>query len=129
MATMTTGRRTSVQPVAMDWLPKLQALVREMPISGEIVRRIVRLVRATRPQTTTLDEVKRSLRWGAGPRAIQNLILAARADALVRGQSCVNEENVTRFVVAVLKHRVIAEPSGEFAISAILELVQKRFLS
>jgi len=129
MATMTTGLRPSVEPVAMDWLPNLQALVRQMPISDDIVRRIVRLVRATRPQTTHLEEVKRGLRWGAGPRAIQNLILSARADALIRNQSCVNDENVTRFVAAVLQHRVIAEPSGDFPISTLLELVQKQFLA
>jgi MoxR-like ATPase len=128
MATMTTGLRSPVQSVSMEWLPNLQGLVRQMPISDEIVRRIVRMVRATRPQSTTLEEVKRGLRWGAGPRAIQNLILAARADALIRGQSCVNDENVARFVFPVLQHRVIAEPSGEHSVAALLELVQKRFL-
>jgi MoxR-like ATPase len=84
MATLTTGVRAAVQPVPMEWLANTQGLVRQMPISDAILRRIVRLVRATRPQCTSLPEVKQGLRWGAGPRAIQNLILSARADALTK---------------------------------------------
>lgn len=122
MVKQTTGIRSSVEPQGdlMSWLPEAQALVRQVPVSDELLMDIVRLVRETRPEGTSLASVKAGLRWGAGPRAIQCLVLAARADALLAGQSHVTKANVEDYILPVLKHRVIAEPNGDKTIVELL---------
>ena len=124
MVVRTTGVRRPVAAGAdiMAWLPRLQELVRQVPVSEALMRAVVRLVRETRPGLTSLPEVRRGLRWGAGPRAIQCLILAARADALLSGRPHVTREDIARFILPVLQHRVIPEPSGETPVEALLQL-------
>ena len=125
MAKQTTGLRKAVKSVDMHWLQEMQSLVRQMPMSDELINRVVQLVRSTRPQLSDIGAVKTGLRWGAGPRAIQSLILSARAAALLHGQVCVTPENILPFVLPVLQHRVIAEPSSDLTIHEILSQCQK----
>jgi len=128
MVRQTTGVREPVLAGedVMSWLPEAQALVRQVPMSDELMLQIVRLVRETRPALTSIQEVRDGFRWGAGPRAIQNIILAARADALLSGQIHVGVENVKKFIVPVLQHRVIAEPSGGRSIGELIDQCQNK---
>ncbi|WP_211327040.1 AAA family ATPase [Chitinophaga flava] len=105
----TTGtRKVQVQPVldAND-IQQLQQLVREVSIDADLVTFVSRLVRSTRPDTSTIDYVKEWVRWGAGPRAGQALILTAKAHALLQGRYAVTMEDIAAMAYPVLRHRIL----------------------
>jgi MoxR-like ATPase len=86
----------------------LRRHVREVPVSDAILRYAASLVRATRPgQAETSAELARWIRWGAGPRAGQALILCGKAHALLRGRFHVTVEDVRAVAPAVLRHRIV----------------------
>ena len=74
----------------------IQALVREVEIAPELVSYISSLVRSTRPDESALDVTKEYVRWGAGPRAGQALVLCAKAQALLNGHFAVTLEDIRR---------------------------------
>jgi MoxR-like ATPase len=82
-----------------------QRLVRRVPIGDKVVEAILRLVRAGRPETSEIEDVKRSLAWGPGPRAGQALMLASRARALMQGRFSPSIEDVAALAHPVLRHR------------------------
>ena len=72
------------------------------------------LVRATRPDDARAPElVKRYVRWGAGPRAGQSLILGAKAHALLAGRLAVSPNDIKRVALPVLRHRVLPNFAAE----------------
>ena len=87
-------------------LISLQNLVRSMPVGEKTVDAILALVRAARPDTTDLDEIKTGLAWGPGPRAGQALMLGVRARALLQGRLAPSVEDVISLAEPVLTHRV-----------------------
>jgi MoxR-like ATPase len=85
-----------------------QNLVRRVPVPDHIYAYAARLVRKTRPAgSTSPDWLKPLVAWGAGPRAVQNLILGAKARAALQGSYMVRLEDVKHVAPAVLTHRVI----------------------
>jgi MoxR-like ATPase len=85
-----------------------QHLVRRVPVPDHIYAFAVKLTRKTRPQSATAPAwLKPLVAWGAGPRAVQNLILAAKARAALLGSYMVRLEDVHEVAVPVLTHRVI----------------------
>ncbi len=87
---------------------EIQHLVREVPVSDNVVAYAVRLVNATRPSSAAAPSfVKEKVKWGAGSRASQALILAGKARALVQGRYNVACEDVRALALPVLRHRVI----------------------
>ena len=85
-----------------------QNLVRRVPVPEHIYSFAARLVRKTRPTGSTSPEWLRPLvAWGAGPRAVQNLILGAKARAALQGSYMVRMEDVKHVAPAVLTHRII----------------------
>ncbi|CAN5277923.1 MoxR family ATPase [soil metagenome] len=92
----------------------LQRWVREVPTADNVFEYAVRLVRATRPADPAAPEnVRRRVRWGAGPRAGQALILGAKAHALLAGRFHTTPADVRRVAAPVLRHRVLINFSGE----------------
>jgi MoxR-like ATPase len=92
----------------------LQRRVREVPVAGNVLEYAARLVRSTRPGTPGApDEVARWVRWGAGPRAGQALVLCAKARALLAGRFHVTPDDVRRVAAPVLRHRVLVNFSAE----------------
>lgn len=86
----------------------LQQLVREVPVSKHVVTYAVRLTAASRPtQANSLDWVKNEIKWGAGPRASQALILAGKANALINERYTVAVEDIQSLALPVLRHRII----------------------
>jgi MoxR-like ATPase len=87
---------------------RLQTVLRRMPVAEHIYAYAEKIVRVTRPQTTeALDFCKRWLTWGAGPRASLNLILAAKARAILNGQYYVGCDDVAAVALPILRHRLI----------------------
>ncbi len=86
----------------------LQNLVRRVPVSDHVFQYAKKLVRMTRPGTPdAADFANKWLLWGAGPRASMNLILAAKARAILRGQFHVAPEDVAAMAGPVLRHRLV----------------------
>jgi MoxR-like ATPase len=85
----------------------LQKIIRKVPVSQHVIDYAVNLARASRPQDPTApDFVKSYLTWGAGPRAAQYLILAAKSRALLHGRFNVSCEDVRAAAKPVLRHRL-----------------------
>jgi MoxR-like ATPase len=126
----TTGTsKATINPViTAEEIQQAQALVRQVSISEDLVRYVSELIRATRPDTTTLSYVKEWVRWGAGPRAGQALILTAKARALLKGRYAVLMEDIHAMATPVLRHRVLmnfkAEAEGITSDKATAELIK-----
>ena len=94
--------------IEIDHIIYLQGTVRRMPVADHVFRYAQKLVASTRAKSPqALDFCKKWLAWGAGPRASLNLILAAKAHAIVRGQIYVSCEDVAAVAPAIMRHRLI----------------------
>jgi len=123
----TTSYKPEIVPVlgAEEILP-LQALVRKVIVPQELKEYVVRLVRATRPgREGAPDFVSKWVSWGAGPRASQNLVLGAKAWALLNGRHEATPADV-RFVAGpVLGHRLVCNFAAEAEGTTPAKVVQK----
>ena len=91
-----------------------QSIVRGIAISDELLEYTARLVRSSRPGRAEAVEVtNRWVRWGAGPRAGQSLVLCAKAVALMAGRLHVAPEDLARVAPAVLRHRILVNFQAE----------------
>ncbi len=92
---------------------RLQQLVREVSISDNLIQYVSDVIRATRPDTTTVEYVKQWVDWGAGPRAGQAMILTAKAHALLEGRLAVTLDDLKAVALPVLRHRVLVNFRAE----------------
>lgn len=111
----TTGRAGSVINKVIDGNEILEAqkLVREVHISPELVDLVSRIVRATRAGQSESSYVNEWVRWGAGPRAGQAMILTAKARALLHGNFSVTGEDIRHVAFPVLRHRILINFKAE----------------
>jgi MoxR-like ATPase len=112
----TTGTRVAdLAPVlGASELIALQGLTREVAAADGVLRYAASLVRATRPDDGRApDLVKRYVRWGAGPRAGQSLVLGAKANALLAGRLAASPNDIKRVALPVLRHRVLPNFAAE----------------
>jgi MoxR-like ATPase len=111
-----TGKMTDkIQPVLdRAQIQELQDRVMEMTVSDHIFELAVKLVRATRPTPdNSHKEVLKYVKWGAGPRAIQFLVLAAKARALLNGRPTPVEEDIRAIFKSALNHRILVNFQAE----------------
>lgn len=107
-------------------------LVRDVTISDELLTAINQIVRNSRPQISTLQEVKEFVDWGAGPRAGQSLILAAKANAFLQGRYAITPDDIKAILFPVLRHRIVPNFKGKtegVSTDQIIETLAKNFLS
>ncbi|MBS0209328.1 MAG: MoxR family ATPase [Planctomycetes bacterium] len=111
----TTTLQDQIVPVLMaEEILQLQRLVREVPITDHVIRYALSLVRQTRVgEPGVPDYVGDQLHWGAGPRAVQNLILGGKARALLRGRTHVATEDIQTLAKPVLRHRLVLNFAAE----------------
>ncbi|NUS39122.1 MAG: MoxR family ATPase [Lysobacter sp.] len=111
----TTGTHAAEVPRVMDGAAvlALQALVREVHVGDDLLTWITRLVRASRPQAGASEDVRQWLRWGAGPRAGQSLVLASKARALLHGRLAATREDVAALAAPVMRHRLLLSFAAE----------------
>jgi MoxR-like ATPase len=113
---------------------RLQNMVRRVPVAPHVIHFALRFVRATRILETGCPEfVKEAVSWGAGPRGVQNLLLGAKARAVLEGRTYTITDDVRAVARPVLRHRVItnfnAESSGitpDDIINRLLEEIPER---
>jgi MoxR-like ATPase len=113
---MTTGTKDpKISPVASgEEIERLHTVVRDVPAAENVIDYATRLVRATRPAGEEAPEfVRKWVRWGAGPRAGQALLLGGKARALLEGRAVVAFEDVAAVALPVLRHRVLVNFQAE----------------
>ena len=116
IATQTTGSAQSpIEPVlTADEILELQEIVREVPVTDHVVNYALALVRQTRVGTEGVPEFATEwLAWGAGPRAVQYLLLGAKARALLNGRTYVSTDDIQHLAAPVLRHRIVTNFSAE----------------
>ena len=125
----TTTESDAVEPVLTGQeIVDLQRIVRQVPVSNHLIRYTLSLVRQTRVDQPGVPAfVKEAVAWGAGPRAVQFLIVGAKARALLSGRTHVTCEDIQALAGPVLRHRLVmsftAESEGVTADSVIDELL------
>lgn len=88
---------------------KFTEIIDDMPVSRHVLEQAVALTTASRPKGGSADDyVRRYVAWGAGPRATQHLVTAAKASALLDGRPSPEVSDLQRMAVPVLRHRIIA---------------------
>ncbi len=115
------ARRTTSLPgddvqavISPEEILALQRKVREVPVSDHIIRYTLSLVRQTRVGELGVPEfVADQLAWGAGPRAVQYLIVGAKARALIQRRSHVTIEDIQALAPPVLRHRIVVNFAAE----------------
>ncbi|TKJ39693.1 AAA family ATPase [candidate division LCP-89 bacterium B3_LCP] len=125
----TSDEVASIEPVLRgEEIIHLQDLIRRVPVSDHVVQYAVKLARRTRPEDPDApDFASKWIRWGAGPRAGQYLILGAKARAALNGRPTPDIEDVNASAIAVLRHRLVlsfnAEAEGIDAFDVIDKLL------
>ena len=111
----TTGSHHAQVPQVMtgEDVLALQAHVREVHFGPELLSWVTRLVRASRPDGSSSDEVRQWVRWGAGPRAGQSLVLACKARALLQGRLAATRDDVVALAAPVMRHRLLLSFAAE----------------
>jgi MoxR-like ATPase len=130
LAQTTTAHEPEVSAVATgEDIERARLLVREIPAADNVIDYATRLVRATRPEDDCLDFIKQWVRWGAGPRAGQALLLAGKARAVLQGRPAVSLDDLRAVAAPVLRHRLLvnfqAEAEGVDAESVVARLLDR----
>lgn len=111
----TTGSRTAKVPrvLGAEDVLVLRRWVRDVHLSEDLLDWITRIVRASRPGDGMPDAIRSYVRWGAGPRAGQSLVLAAKARALLQGRLAATRDDILALAAPVLRHRLILSFAAE----------------
>jgi len=126
----TTGGAHAAVPAVMgaEDVLALQRLTREVHVGEDVLGWVTRLVRGSRPREAASAEIASWVKWGAGPRAGQSLVLASKARALLHGRLAATREDVQALAAPVLRHRLLlsfaAEAEGRSADDAVGALLR-----
>jgi MoxR-like ATPase len=123
----TGGARVEPKPVlTQEELLQLQAVVRKVPVSDHVIKYVTRLVGATRRQNADAPQVTKTyVSTGAGPRAGQYLILAAKAMAILDGRIHVSCADIRRAAPPVLRHRILTNFAADSEGLSSVDIVKK----
>ncbi len=111
--------------LASDELLHFQNLIRRVPVAENVIEFAVKFVDSTRPVNNTNTFIKEHVAWGAGPRASQYLILAAKTKAVLDGRFTPTIDDVKVFLIPVLRHRIIPNFSAEAEGISSIEIINK----
>ena len=105
-----------------------QALIRKIPVADNVIEYAVKMVGKTRPDaSSTIPIIKKYVDWGAGPRASQNLILAAKTFAVFNGKLSPDIEDVQAVAISILRHRIIKNYKAEADGVSIESIIENLF--
>ena len=123
----TSETKTTISPVLNgEDIIALQQVVRRVPVSDKVFQFAKRITRLSRPGTPeAADFVSKWLTWGAGPRASMNLILAAKANALLRGSNHVAGDDVVAVAMPIMRHRLILNFAAQSEGITVEEVVRQ----
>ena len=126
----TTSLSSSIvnQVLSSEDILQIQKLIRKVPVADNVIEYAVRLVGKTRPKTSEATSfVNQYVDWGAGPRASQNLILAAKANAAIHGKYSPDIEDVKKVAIPILSHRIVKNYKAEAENITIPDIVTSLF--
>ncbi len=125
----TSGKTALVSPMfTAEEIIGFQQLIRRVPVADNVVEYAVGLVGKTRPNSPDAPEIVRNyIDWGAGPRASQNLILAAKAYAVLNGKYSPDIEDVQKGAIGILRHRLIRNYKAEAEGLSIEKIIQSLY--
>ena len=107
---------------------EIQQLIRKIPVADNVIEYAVGLVGKTRPKSDRASElVLKYIDWGAGPRASQNLILAAKAHAAVNGKFSPDIEDIQAVAIPILSHRIVKNYKAEAEGVTLKEIITSLF--
>ena len=127
----TSGGDAEIKPVlSAEQVLELQKVVRQVPVSEHVINYALALVRQTRVgEEGTPEWINEWLGWGAGPRAVQNLLLGGKARALLHGRTHVSTDDIKALAAPVLRHRITpnftAESEGISSDKVVERLIQE----
>ncbi|WP_215237786.1 AAA family ATPase [Dyadobacter helix] len=123
----TSDRRYQVREIiSAQEIMDFQNLVRRVPVTDHVIEYAVKLVHKTRPSSElAIKETNDYLEWGAGPRASQSLILAAKCNALLSGKYSPDIEDVKAVALPVLRHRIIRNFKAEAEGISVDQLIRR----
>ena len=127
----TSGQAADVQPVlTTEQVLHIQDVVRQVPVSDHVINYALAIVRQTRVGEPGAPEwIEEWLSWGAGPRAVQNLLLGAKSRALLQGRSHVSTDDIESLAAPVLRHRITpnftAQSEGVSSDQVVERLIQE----
>jgi MoxR-like ATPase len=114
------------QVLSADDITGFQQLVRRVPVSDHLVQYAIDMVRITRPtEPSAPDFVKKWVNWGAGPRASQYLILAAKTKAILEGRPTPGPEDVRFAAYPVMRHRIVTSFNAEADGVDTMEIIRR----
>ena len=114
--------------VSADEINAFQHLIRRIPVADNVIEYAVKLVSKTRPKSQySTSIVNNYIDWGAGPRASQNLILGAKANAAVKGKYSPDIEDVQAVAYSILKHRIVRNYKAEAEGISEKEIIESLF--
>ncbi len=126
-----------IKQTTSDYLPQLtrvitseeiiefQNLIKRVPVADNVIDYTVKFVNITRPGDGKPEFVNKWVNWGAGPRASQYLILAAKTKAVIEGRFTPNIDDVNNFLYPVLRHRIVPNFSAEAEGISTLDIIKK----
>lgn len=111
--------------VSSNEILEFQNLIRRVPVADNVIEYAVRVVNATRTNSNANEYIKQWVNWGAGPRASQYLILAAKTKAVIEGRFTPNIDDVKSSMLPVLRHRIIPNFNAEAEGISSVEIINK----
>lgn len=125
--TTTSGYNAKLNKVvSADEILVFQDLIRRVPVADNVIQFAVKVANMTRPVNgNSPDFIKQWITWGAGPRASQYLILAAKSRAVIQGRFTPNIDDVKAAMLPVLRHRIITNFSAEAEGISAVDVIKK----
>ncbi len=117
--------RTVPKVMSGEEIIYFQDLVRRVPVADNVIAYAVKVVQQTRPSLPQNEYARKYIAWGAGPRASQNLILAAKCHAVLHGKYSPDIEDVKAIMPDVLRHRVMRNYKAEAEGISVADIIQK----
>ncbi|OIN56838.1 AAA family ATPase [Arsenicibacter rosenii] len=123
----TTDKKPQINKViSAEEIQEFQHLVRRVPVVDNVVEYAVKLVHKTRPNTEMASsDANTYLEWGAGPRASQALILAAKCNALLNGKYSPDIEDIRAVALPILRHRIVRNFKAEAEGISVEQLIKR----
>ena len=124
-------KTTTIQDIKLDTIMqvsdilKYQELIRKIPVPDNVLEYIVSLVLRTRPDLNNQNDVTKYIDWGAGPRASQYMLLAAKCHAAIHGKYSPDIEDVRAVAKPVLRHRIVRNYKAEAEGVGLNEIIER----
>lgn len=117
--------RTVPKVMSGEEIIYFQDLIRRVPVADNVIAYAVKVVQQTRPSLPQNEYARKYIAWGAGPRASQNLILAAKCHAVLHGKYSPDTEDVKAIMPDVLRHRIMRNYKAEAEGISVADIIRK----